>query len=499
MYSLTITNPKSEPLQIKLTSGKMVIGRMLNSDIVINDAAASRRHAEIYYDATTEMVTVNDLKSSNGTYVNRHRISGFYRLQNGDVIRIGQTVMHLTKIPNTATEQKGISGTSLFTRELVLEAVDEHPIPLNEITEKLNTVVDVASALSLVIELTKRTIGVDICEIILAQNFNQIDMEDAEDIRARSIRNSSVEASPMALCVPVIGGGKPFALMYLAKTRPSAQPFDQREMQLAVGISHQIALTMQRIELLEKVRKEGQVKQLLLRFVSPIEAEDGLKDYLKTGNLPDLAEKKVTVLFVEIADSTGLSERIGPKKFSSFLNAFYQYSTQVVFKSGGVVKYLGDGVLAVFMEGKDKLGPEEKAALVARDIIEFVKKADPPEPDRTWVVGVAINTGKAMVGYVGTQERTEFNVMGNLIKMTYRMQEYAVPNRIFVGASTAEAIRNKYLVQKAGNLAMRGSEQPIQVYEVSFVKTAPFVQTDKDGEMSAAFKAIAEKLKALGK
>jgi class 3 adenylate cyclase len=101
------------------------------------------------------------------------------------------------------------------------------------------------------------------------------------------------------------------------------------------------------------------------------------------------------------------------------------------------------------------------------------------------------------VGYVGSEERAEFNVMGNLIKVTYRMQEYAVPNRIFVGLSTADAIRNKYLVQKTGSLGMRGSDQPIQVFEVSYAKTAPFVQSnDKDSMMSAAFKAIAEKLKA---
>jgi hypothetical protein len=45
---------------------------------------------------------------------------------------------------------------------------------------------------------------------------------------------------------------------------------------------------------------------------------------------------------------------------------------------------------------------------------------------------------------------------------------------------------------------MRGSEQPIQVFEVSLAKTAPFVQKDKekDNDMSAAFKTIAEKLKA---
>lgn len=549
MWSLTITNPRSEPMQIKLAPGKMLVGRMDTCDIVINDSAASRRHAEIFYDPLPDLVTINDLKSSNGTYVNRQRITGFIRLQNGDVIRIGQTVMNLARIAAAAADQKGITGTRQFTRELVLEAVDEHPILLQEIIEKLNPIVDLNSAISQVTDLTKRAMGVDVCEVILAQDFKKINMGGTDNLVARTIRNSSVEASPLALCVPVISAGKPLALIYLEKKRPEARPFEKRDLQLAVAISHQTALTIQRIELLEKVRKEGQVKQLLLRFVSPIEAEDGLKDYLKTGKFPDLAEKKVTVLFVELADSTGLAERMGPKDFSTFLNSFYQHATQLVFKQGGMVKYLGDGVLAVFMEIKDGLGPEERAVSVGRDIIEFVKRADTPGPDRPCVVGVAINTGKAMVGYVSTQERAEFNVMGNLIKMTYRMQEYALPNRIFVGASTAQAIRNKYLVQQIGSLSMRGSEQPVLVYEVSFVKTAPFiqkeddqkakeqkdkspivkdqkgadqedkaqkdkvqedkgekdqnqvdeVQKDKDKEMSAAFKAVAEKLRSLGK
>jgi class 3 adenylate cyclase len=472
----------------------MLIGRLVTSDIVITDSAASRRHAEIYYDSMSEVVSINDLKSSNGTYVNRQKITGFYRLQNGDVIRIGQTVMHLTNISALAADQKEISGTRHFTRELVLESVEEHPILLYDITEKLNTVVNTDQAVSMVIDLFKKSMGVDICEVILAQDFNKVSVEGANNLTVKAIRNSSVEMSPLALCVPVISNEKPLALIYLEKNREGAFPFDKRDMQLAVAISHQTALTMVRIDLLEKIRREGQVKQLLLRFVSPIEADDILKDYLKTGKLPDLSEKKVTVLFVEIADSTGFAQRIGPRKFSSFLNSFYQYATQVVFKKGGMVKYLGDGVLAVFMETRGELPPEEKAVGVAREIIEFVKKTEPPENDRACEIGVAINTGKAMVGYVGTQERAEFNVLGNLIKMTYRMQERAIPNRIFVGASTAEAITNKYPVQKAGSLTMIGIEQPIQVYEISLVKTSPFIQ--EDNEMVAAFKAIAEKLKA---
>jgi class 3 adenylate cyclase len=495
MWFLTITNPGSEPLQIKLVPGKMLIGRAVTSDIVITDVSASRRHAEIYYDPLTDLVTVNDLKSSNGTYINRQKISGFFRMQDGDVIRIGQTVMHLGKVTEKASGDKSITGTRQFTRELVLEAVDEHPIELYEITEKLNSMVDVDSTLNLVAGMLKQALGVDVCEIVLAQDFGKIEGIGNRKLMVDSIQNSSVESNSLAMCVPVVSAGKPLALIYLEKTRADARPFEKRDLQLTVAMSHQTALTLQRIDLLEKVRREGQVKQLLLRFVSPIEAEDVLKDYLKTGQLPELTQKKVTVLFVEIADLTGLEEQIGAKSFSDFVNAFYQYATQVVFRRGGMVKYLGDGVLAVFMETKDGPAPEHRAVSVGREIIDYMKRGDLP-----WVVGVAINSGKAMVGYVGSQERAEFNVLGNLIKVTYRMQEYALPNRIFIGASTAEALQNQYPIGKAGNLAMRGSDQPVEVFEISLAKTSPFIQSeevnrDKDSEMSAAFKAIAEKLR----
>jgi class 3 adenylate cyclase len=363
----------------------------------------------------------------------------------------------------------------------------------------LNTVIDFDSAIRLVKDMIKRTMVVDVCEIILAADFKKINTENPDNLMARTIRNSSVESSPLTLCVPIIGGGKPFALIYVEKNRPEARPFEKRDLQLVVGISHQTALALQRIELLEKIRKEGQTKQLLLRFLSPIEAEDELKDYLKTGKLPDLAEKTVTVLFAEIADSTGLMQRIGSKKFTTYLNTFYQFATQIVFKNSGVARYLGDGLLAVFMDVKDKPGHEERAAGVACEIIDFIRRADPPEPGRAGVVGIAINTGKALVGYVGAQERVEFNVLGNLIKITYRMQEYALPNRIFVGAATARAVSNLYLLEKVGSLTMRGSEQPIEAFALSFMKTAPFVQPDKNSDMQAAFKAIAEKLKTLGK
>ena len=137
---------------------------------------------------------------------------------------------------------------------------------------------DTNSVTGLVTDMIKRTMGVDICEIIPAYDFKKIDMEDTGQFEGpddpefvhwgkRSGPLRSGNSRWETVCADLLG-----------KNRPEAGPFDKREVQLAVGISHQTALAMQRIELLEKIRREGKVKQLLLRFISPMEAEGALKD-----------------------------------------------------------------------------------------------------------------------------------------------------------------------------------------------------------------------------
>ena len=247
MWSLTITSPNSEPLQIKLVPGRMTIGRLKTSDIVIDDPVASRRHADIYYDPLPELVTIKDLNSINGTYVNRHRVTDIMRLQDGDVVRIGQTVMHLSRIADAASAHKDITGTQMFSRDMVLEAVDEHPIILNEIMEKLNPMVRSDDAIHTLIGSITRSLGVDLCEIILASDFENSMLTAPEGMISRSIRNASVETTPLEICLPVMGDGKPMALIHLGRSRPGATPFTKRDVQLAVAISNQTALTLQRI------------------------------------------------------------------------------------------------------------------------------------------------------------------------------------------------------------------------------------------------------------
>lgn len=72
-------------------SGQLVIGRDTASDVVLQDGDASRRHASVSVDGPT--ARVEDLGSTNGTYVNGERLEGARSLSDGDQVRIGSTVI----------------------------------------------------------------------------------------------------------------------------------------------------------------------------------------------------------------------------------------------------------------------------------------------------------------------------------------------------------------------------------------------------------------------
>jgi diguanylate cyclase (GGDEF)-like protein len=275
MWVLTIRSPSSEPRDYVLKAGKNIVGRKPDNDIVIADESASRVHAEIHCHA--DLVVAVDLGSTNGTFVNRERLTQPHVLRPEDQIRIGQHVATIAfRDDNTASELvAAFSGTQPLTRDLLLESVDQHAVLLYEVASRLNTILDLDVALHEVSKLMRVSMGAEKSEVILAERFGQLaELGFPTSIAHQAIEQRSVvvlanipaQAAQTfgksalllgirsALCVPVMIGEEIAALIYVYKTDPASRPFDQHDVQLAVAISHQAALTIQRTRLLEKAR-----------------------------------------------------------------------------------------------------------------------------------------------------------------------------------------------------------------------------------------------------
>ncbi len=164
--------------------------------------------------------------------------------------------------------------------------------------------------------------------------------------------------------------------------------------------------------------------------------------------------------------STSLAERLGAQKFGRLLARFYQETSKIIFAHAGLIKLVGDGVMAVFGANGAWQNAEERAVISGLEIVDLVKNMTTGDLESGFVIGVGINTGQVMAGYVGSQDRVEYTVLGDTVNVAYRLQELARPNRVVLGPDTVGVLANRYMTRPIGEVTVRGREKSMQVYEV---------------------------------
>jgi adenylate cyclase len=383
-------------------------------------------------------------------------------------------------------------GTQQLTRDLILESLDQHAVLLTEVATRLNTMLNLNTALQEVSHMMKVAMGADRCEVILADQFDKLSqLGFATSIAKQALEQRSAvivqdaQSNPSlgksasllrihaALCVPVMSGDQILGLIYVFKNRPQARPFGQRDLQLAIAIGHQAALTIQRVQLMERVKKEELVTKLLQRFLSPQEIKYVMKEYLETGQLPPLSECELTVLAIDISNSTKIAERLGAPEFSKLLSRYYQDMASAIFKFNGMLnKYIGDGLMAVFGLPQQPPNPEDRSIRAALEILNKLTKIN-SELNEQINIGIGINTGRAMAGYLGSLEYIEFTVIGHPVNIAWGLESKARPNRILVGQSTFQAVNGNYEINPLGPLEIKDYWEPVEAYEVKFPQFTP--------------------------
>jgi adenylate cyclase len=489
MWLLTIRVPGKEPQKYTLKPGGNTIGRHPNNDIVIAEPSASRQHSRIDYNRSTDTALLQDLTSTNGTYINRRRLSYTYRLQHLDMIRIGSSTINVV-IRGTDEPLDTVHGPQKFTRDRLLEALDHHTVLMYQISERLNTVMNLSDCLEEIAFLMKQAMGADKCKVILKEQFEE--MEDfgfpstlaqsaiteksavvipdmAQSDAAQDSESATLLKIKSALCVPIMTENEVIGLIYMYKSRPDSLPFTNTDLQVAIAISHQAALTIQRVNLLNKVQQEQSLRQMFQRFVSPQEVDYVLRDYDLHGTLPGLKERTISVLFADIADSTGLAEAMGAQDFGKMLNNYYLGVTDIIFGNNGVVRYLGDGVLSVFGMSDEKLNHKLKALESGISILNRMKNLS-SEFDQPINLRLSVKSGRAVVGYVGTSERVEFTVLGDMVNVAKGMNPFAGPNSIIVGDKVYKSLSKDFNMSKLDSIIIKGRKGQVKIYEVNLEK-----------------------------
>jgi class 3 adenylate cyclase/tetratricopeptide (TPR) repeat protein len=182
-------------------------------------------------------------------------------------------------------------------------------------------------------------------------------------------------------------------------------------------------------------------------------------------SVPAASERRiVTVVFVDLADSTGLAARLDPERFREVLAAFHGMVTgEITWLRGRAESFIGDAVLGVFGIPVAHDDDAVRAIRAALAIVErsgrLGKELGLPMPMR---VRIGVNTGPVAVGTA-----TDRNlVIGSEVNVGARLQQGAEPGEVLVGPTTRELARDSVEFGPVRLLAAKGFEAELPVWPV---------------------------------
>lgn len=196
-------------------------------------------------------------------------------------------------------------------------------------------------------------------------------------------------------------------------------------------------------------------------------------------------EKTLTIFFSDVQSFTSLSEKLSPAKLTEVLNIYLTGMTNIILKNGGTIdKYEGDAIIAFWnapVSSDLHAFQAVKAALECqkfiRDNEEYFKKLC----GRGMWTRIGLNTGKAIVGNMGSQLRFDYTMLGDSVNLASRLEGANKFLGTYLLCSESLKIEvEKELQQKSescdenlpeiywrnlGKICVVGKNTPVRVYE----------------------------------
>lgn len=184
--------------------------------------------------------------------------------------------------------------------------------------------------------------------------------------------------------------------------------------------------------------------------------------------------KRLTVFFSDIQGFTALSEELEAETLAALLNTYLTEMTKIVAHFGGTVdKFMGDGIMVVFGDGKTR-GAKEDCLRCVSMAIAMRKRMKVLQNHwyrqgikRKLEIRMGVNTGFCTVGTFGAKaHHLDFTVLGTHVNLAARLESAADPGEILLSHESWSLVKDTVLCTNKGMVEAKGFTYPIEVYQV---------------------------------
>lgn len=241
--------------------------------------------------------------------------------------------------------------------------------------------------------------------------------------------------------------------------------------------SHAQFTINERKAMAKRLERDRRTRERFQRLLSPDLAEMVVSGELKVEKGGQ--SRVATVAFIDIRGFTAMSENAPPTEVLLMLNEYFEMVVESVFRYEGTVdKFMGDEIMVIWgaplTHDDDPIRAVRAALEIRAELVEFNNKRISENKEEI-SIGIGINTGSLVAGYIGSTQAMSYSVIGDSVNTAARLCAAAKKGQILISENTLNQLGDGFEVAEIEPLQAKGKFNPIRVYNVMGAKEAPRV------------------------
>ena len=287
------------------------------------------------------------------------------------------------------------------------------------------------------------------------------------DARFQSAESVIMQGIRSTMCVPLLQKGTVLGVMML-DSKLATHAFTEKDLALFETVASQAAVAVQNTLFAKKLEQEAITRERFRRLLSPAIAEQVLSGRLEVKKGGELRD--TTVLFADIRGFTSISESFEPQAVVDALNEYFERMVEIVFRYEGTLdKFIGDEMMVLFgspVAHRDDPVRAVRAALEMQQALRELNRRHEAQGLPPFEIGIGINTGEVVAGYIGSSQALEYTVIGDPVNTGSRLCSLAKPGQTLISAATLERLGGHFEFRELPAEQVKGKAQPIRVFEL---------------------------------
>jgi adenylate cyclase len=179
--------------------------------------------------------------------------------------------------------------------------------------------------------------------------------------------------------------------------------------------------------------------------------------------------QELSVMFIDIAGFTGLSERMGDRVVP-LLSRYLDIASEVIVANGGTIdKFIGDAVMAFWGAPQPQADHALRCCRAALGCCRAMRESGLADDlGQPLQIRIGINSGRMLVGNIGSELRLNYTVIGDAVNVASRLEgtNKSYGTQILIGEATERLARGAIVVREVDSIAVYGREEGFAVYEL---------------------------------